>query len=219
MTYFKKIALSSAAIIGLAAPQAMADGFTSHHLAQEKPYESYTKHLSAEDKLELRQYINYEQREPCQFYQPVPDGFVRDGCNLERDMPKQKIAVVKTPRQPVKNMRMANVLNDYEIHFAFDSAAIEPAAGNTLDRVADEIKRYHPREVTVAGFTDTAGPNDYNIALSERRAEAVSEALNDRGITNRIIDKEAYGETKPAIETKDGVALRENRRVMVEFHK
>lgn len=174
----------------------------------------YAEQLSAEGKLELRRYLDYTQREPCQNYIEPPQGFVKDGCDLKRDVPL-RAAVVKK-KQPIP---MSKVLSDYEINFAFDSAVIEPGALQTLNQIAREIKKYDPREVTVEGHTDKAGSSDYNVKLSQRRAEAVSDALHDRGVENRILDKEAYGESRPAIPTDDGIALRENRRVVVEFLK
>lgn len=220
MKNFKTLALASCAVIGLSA-QAVAqepygdNGFTSHHLVEKKPYKDYAEQLSAEEKLELMRYLNYVQREPCQNYREPPQGFIKDGCSLKRDIPNRN-PIVEMKREPI---RISHVLTDYAINFAFDSAAIEPAAGQTLDQIAREIEKFNPREVTVAGHTDKAGPSDYNVKLSERRAQAVSDALNDRGVANRIVDEEAYGESRPAVQTNDGVALRENRRVVVEFRK
>lgn len=220
MKHIKIFALGTVAAIALTGPAFAADksynGFTSHHLVDEEPYERTVEKLPADEKLEVREYLDYELREPCQNYQPLPQGFMMKGCDIVRIEP---VKVAAAP-QPIKRQEArSNVLSDYEINFAFDSAAIEPAAGGTLDQVADEIKKYNPREVTVVGHTDKAGPNDYNEKLSERRAMAVSEALTERGVTNRVIDKQAVGENDPAIDTQDGVALRENRRVVVEFRK
>lgn len=194
----------------------MGANFTSHHSVEEKPYGEYVEHLPAEEKLKIREYLNYEQREPCQFYQPIPQGFMRDGCDLVRKAP---LPQAKT--EPVQQQRTVEreVLADYEVHFAFDSAAIEPASDNILDKVAHEIKTHKPSEVTVAGHTDRSGPADYNIVLSQDRAQAVSNALMSRGVANRVIDKEAYGESDPEVPTADGVRNRENRRVEIEFLK
>ncbi len=230
MKHSKLLALATVATIGLAIAPAQADqygnnhysdrtagaGFTSHHLVEEEEYHKKAEQLPAGEKLELREYLDYETREPCQFYQPIPQGFMRDGCHL-RPIPQETTKVViQEPKEPVK---VSNVIEDYEINFAFDSAAIEPAARNTINQIANEIKQYNPREVTVAGYTDKSGSAEYNIRLSERRAEAVSEALTAQGVENRVLDKQAYGETNSAVETQDGVRLRENRRVMVEFRK
>lgn len=224
MKNVKKIALSTAALVSLGSVPALAQGFTSHHEVAGESYAPYVEDLSAEQKLEVRKYLNYEQREPCQFYRPIPEGFVRDGCDLVHEAPPQQKVTQRVQARvvspaPKSDLTVSNILTDYEINFAFDSSVIEPAAVNTLDRVASEIQRYKPREVTVSGHADKAGPSSYNIGLSEKRAQAVSNALNERGITNRILSKKAFGESKPAVNTKDGVALRENRRVVVEFRK
>lgn len=181
------------------------------------PYTAQVKHLPADEKLEVREYLNYEQREPCQFYQPLPQGFMQKGCHIIPEQPP----VLQAQSTPVQAQRAVKreVLADYEVHFGFDNAAIEPAAGDILDKVADDIKRHHPGEVTVAGHADRSGPSDYNVALSQKRAQAVSDALTSRGVTHRVLDEEAHGENDPKIPTPDGTKLRENRRVEIEFLK
>lgn len=175
-------------------------------------------HLTAEQVQELRFYLEYEEREPYQNYLPVPDGFVRQGCDLMVPYTIARPVVRQTTTTQVVQQERT-VLADYEIHFAFDSAAIEPQANDMLDKIASEINTYHPGEVTVAGHADRSGPADYNVNLSQRRADAVSQALTARGVTNRVIDEQALGESDPAVPTPDGVKLRENRRVEVQFLK
>ena len=71
------MALCSVALLTmLTANTASADGFTSHHTVEEKPYSSFAKQLPAEEKLELRNYLEYTDvdREPCQNYRPAPTG-------------------------------------------------------------------------------------------------------------------------------------------------
>lgn len=229
MTYSKLLALGTVAVIGLSFAPAHAEqqrmpnynnenaaGFTSHHLVDPEPYKHKAENLPADEKLELREFLNYETREPCQSYQAIPQGFMRDGCHL-RPIPTKVTQTIQEPAPaPVQ---VSNVLSEYEINFAFDSSAIETAADATINQIAGEINHYKPGEVIVAGFTDKAGSNEYNQKLSQRRAEAVSQALTARGVANRVIDQKAFGESRPAIDTQDGVALRENRRVVVEFRK
>lgn len=217
MRHLTTLAMAGVAAIGLAATPALAaeqEGeFTSHHEVPQEEYEPYAEQLPADEKLELREYLDYTQREPCQFYQPIPQGFVRDGCHLKRvEQEQETVAVIEPAAQP-------KTLAEYELHFEFDSANIEPSAGNTIDRIANEIQQFNPNEVTVQGHADKAGPSDYNIGLSKERALAVSQALTSHGVQNRVLDPKAYGESKPAVQTPDGVPLRENRRVVVEFLK
>jgi len=221
MKYSKLLVLATVATIGLGSAPVYADqpgGFTSHHLVDKKDYKEKVERLPADEKLEVREYLDYETREPCQFYQPIPQGFMRDGCNIVPIQPKKEV-VREVVRQEPAPVAVSNVLSEYDIHFAFDSSAIETEANTTLDRLAQEIKQSNPGEVLVAGHTDTAGSNEYNQKLSERRARAVSEALTARGVQNRVLDMKAFGENRVAVDTPDGTPMRENRRVVVEFRK
>lgn len=171
--------------------------------------------MTAEQETQVRQYMRYELREPCQNYKPAPDGFYRDRCDLN------KIETLATePEAPKSKIYMKNdVLIAYKVNFAFDSATIDTVADSTLERVAAEIAKYNPSEVIVSGYTDRAGSPAYNDTLSQSRALSVSNALNKLGVANRVINREAYGERNSAVETNDGVALLENRRVIIEFLK
>lgn len=219
MFHFKRIALCSVALAGLGINPALAGHHTSHADKPLLPYGYHAENLTDEQQIELKRYLDYTNREPCQQYREPPTGFVQDGCEIKPIAPKPKKMKAPHNDHMKKPMPISNVLMDYEVHFGFDSSKISPEAGRVLDRVASEIKQYKPSEVTVRGYTDKAGPSDYNIGLSKRRAEAVSNALTDRGVTNRILDQKAYGENNSAIDTKDGVALRENRRVVVNFYE
>lgn len=229
MLHKKFLTLGATAVIGLVASSATSAqamwnydnnrtgaSFTSHESVQRKPYHQYAEQLSANKKFELRRFLDYQDREPCQNYRPAPSGFKLQGCDL---VPIQKASMKAVQADKEPQMQLKPVIKDYEIHFAFDSDRLSDKADDTLDKIAGQIKRYDPDQVTVAGHTDRAGPANYNERLSHDRAQAVSQALTDMGIRNRVINKKAYGESMPKIETANGVPLRENRRVVVEFRK
>ena len=70
----------------------------------------------------------------------------------------------------------------------------------------------------VTGHADRAGPSDYNVKLSERRAMAVRDRLLSRGVRLSELsdfDLRALGENSPAVATADGVAEPANRRVVL----
>ena len=69
----------------------------------------------------------------------------------------------------------------------------------------------------IAGHADRSGPEDYNQALSERRANAVGEYLVGRGIPADVITKQGFGETMPRVPTADGVRELQNRRVEITY--
>ena len=70
----------------------------------------------------------------------------------------------------------------------------------------------------IAGHADRSGPEAYNQALSERRADNVAQALGQRGIPDQQrCAVEAYGESQPRVPTADGVREPQNRRVEIVF--
>lgn len=214
---FLAAVMSLSTITGAFADQNRGN-FTAHHLVEKKSYANKADNLPAAEKLELREYLNYEQREPCQFYQQIPEGFVREGCRLRAVAPPPPPpAPAPVPVQVVEEV--SPILVDYKIFFDLDSDTISPYAVEVLDRIAREINTYKPSDVTVAGHTDTSGNADYNQKLSERRAQAVSKALEERGVAHRVINTKAFGQNKLAVATADNVVMRENRRVVVEFLK
>ncbi|HEY8189315.1 MAG TPA: OmpA family protein [Micavibrio sp.] len=188
------------------------NNFTAHHLVPQMPYAEEANRLSAPEKLELREYLDYEMdREPCQNYRMPPQPFVTNWCDRnETAKSVSRSTTVTTTRQ---------VVAEYVIYFDHDRSNVRESEEATLARVANEIKKYQPYEVTILGFADRSGAVDYNLGLSQRRAQSVSAALKGRGIPNRVMDKEAFGESHPAVPTPDGVRLEENRRVVIQFRK
>mgnify|MGYP000980272828 CR=1 FL=1 len=176
--------------------------------------------LSPEKKMELRQYFSYEHREPCQNYREAPQPFVKHGCNTrwkrKKEQPMRHAAQHESApaQEPLRD-----VIANYTINFDHDRYNIRPSEQATVDRIFSEIKRYEPYEVTIAGYADRSGPADYNMTLSQKRAQSVSEALTSAGIPNRVLDEKSFGESNLAIPTPDGMRLEANRRVVVQFRK
>ncbi|HEY1077641.1 MAG TPA: OmpA family protein [Fontimonas sp.] len=103
--------------------------------------------------------------------------------------------------------------------FGFDQSTLTPTAQSTLDNAAstiNELAEQHPSlKVKVDGHTDWVGTDGYNQALGERRANAVKQYLERKGVASDRIDTTSYGESKPVAtnETDEGRAL--NRRAEV----
>jgi outer membrane protein OmpA-like peptidoglycan-associated protein len=191
--------------------------FTAHHLVPQMPYAAEAERLSAPEKLELREYLDYEMdREPCQNYRVPPQPFVTNWCNRGGTV---KGVSRRTSTTVTTTETLRPVVAEYVIYFDHDRSNIRESEEATLARVASELRKYQPYEVTIQGFADRSGSADYNLALSQRRAQSVSSALTEVGIPNRVMDKEAYGESHPAVPTPDGVRLEENRRVVIQFRK
>ena len=97
--------------------------------------------------------------------------------------------------------------------FGFDSAEIKSEAYPMLDEASAILKKNTELNVEIDGHTDNIGPAEYNIKLSERRANAIMEYFISKGIDAKRLTIKGFGLTKPAAsnDTKEGRA--KNRRV------
>lgn len=101
--------------------------------------------------------------------------------------------------------------------FAFDSAVVRDEFKPELNTVAQRMVTDTATEFLVWGFTDTAGPPEYNQGLSERRAEAVVEYLESQGVTRDRLVSRGFGEENLAVQTPDNTPNEQNRRVEVRL--
>lgn len=101
------------------------------------------------------------------------------------------------------------------ITFAFNSAALTPAAMAVLDKQARWISQFPELRFRVYGHTDLVGSNGYNQALGKRRAEAVVAYFASRGISRQRLEAlVSYGETRPVVQTQN--PEQQNRRTVTE---
>lgn len=102
------------------------------------------------------------------------------------------------------------------LYFIFDTSTFTAESEIAAQKIFDEIKTRQIAEAIVIGHTDTMGSEQYNIGLSERRAERVRQELIRRGISENIITTKGMGESELLIETADEVAEARNRRVEID---
>lgn len=100
-----------------------------------------------------------------------------------------------------------------EITFATDSAQIRPQFHQTLNQVAQTLQRYPQSYIDVVGHTDSTGAEQYNQALSERRAQSVANYLRSQGVTAARIAAYGMGETQPVATNATPEGRQQNRRV------
>lgn len=105
----------------------------------------------------------------------------------------------------------------FPVHFAYDDASIRPADQPALDRFASVVRKHYPgAKLTVEGFADPAGSQQYNVGLSRRRAESVRRYISDRGIAPSLVESVGYGETRLVNRnaSRDMPGAQLNRRVV-----
>jgi peptidoglycan-associated lipoprotein len=99
------------------------------------------------------------------------------------------------------------------VYFDYDMALIRDDQKPTLQTNATAITGHSDwRRVTIEGHCDERGSEEYNLALGERRANAVKRYLTTLGIADSKLDTVSFGESKPATQGHDESAWRWNRR-------
>ena len=107
------------------------------------------------------------------------------------------------------------VLTLQDVLFDTGKSALKPGAERSLDQIAAFLNEHPERRVQVEGFTDSQGTEDYNLELSQSRADAVARAIVQRGIDVQRVRALGYGESYPKA-TNDNAGSRQlNRRVEI----
>ena len=101
------------------------------------------------------------------------------------------------------------------VTFATDSSDLRPGFFEVLNSVGIVLEEFDQTVVEVAGHTDSTGPEEYNQALSERRAGSVSQYLQARGIDNQRMITIGLGELRPVSENESASGRQANRRVEI----
>ena len=105
--------------------------------------------------------------------------------------------------------------DSYPVFFPFDSAELDGEAMAVLEQVKADVSAGAARRLTVSGHASSIGESDYNMRLSQRRADAVKLALTRMALNAESIVTEAHGEADQLVPTADGVREPRNRQVFV----
>ena len=107
--------------------------------------------------------------------------------------------------------------NSRVIYFAFDNASVPAAAFETLRAHAVYLKNNSNAKVRLEGHADERGTREYNVALSERRAQSVEKFLRVQGVAASQIEMVSYGEEKPVVRETNEAAYAKNRRGVLVY--
>jgi hypothetical protein len=103
----------------------------------------------------------------------------------------------------------------FMVFFDWDRSNLSAQATNTIQQAAAAYKTRGGARITATGHTDTSGPENYNMALSLRRANSVKEGLVKAGVPATAITTVGRGEAGLLVQTGDGVREPQNRRVEI----
>lgn len=103
------------------------------------------------------------------------------------------------------------------IYFDYDSYLIKPDFQSLIESHARFLKANNGRKIVVEGHTDERGGREYNLALGQRRSEAVRRALGLLGVTDAQVEAVSFGKEKPAAAGNDEAAFAQNRRAEIAY--
>ena len=98
--------------------------------------------------------------------------------------------------------------------FGFDSFSLDDSARRILDAQAAWLVANPTVRVTIEGHCDERGTREYNLALGDRRANAVRDYLQSRGVSPGRMQTLSWGKERPAVEGSDETAWAQNRRAV-----
>ena len=102
------------------------------------------------------------------------------------------------------------------VFFAYDSAELDADAQELLQAQAAWLKQYNKSSIIIEGHCDERGTREYNLALGERRAQAVKNYLNGLGVDG--VSTISYGKERPAVVGSNDDAWSQNRRSVTKVN-
>jgi OOP family OmpA-OmpF porin len=141
------------------------------------------------------------------------------GCELDGDADGVVDALDKCPTTPAgdrvdsKGCSLPQVFNLIGVNFDNNKDTLRTDAIAILDDVVATLKRYPALKVEVAGHTDSANSDTYNLDLSQRRADAVLNYFVSKGVETDRLSAKGYGEAEPIADNSTTEGRFKNRRV------
>jgi peptidoglycan-associated lipoprotein len=137
---------------------------------------------------------------------PAPQGQAR---------PVARVDAPSAPLDPLKDPNGA--LAKRSVYFDFDSFDIRAEFSPLLIAHGDYLSKTAGRNVVIEGNADERGSHEYNLALGQRRAQAVLERLRMLGVKDAQMEAVSYGEERPRVTGQGETAWAENRRADVVY--
>lgn len=135
-----------------------------------------------------------------------------------------RVKQVHTVQQPATGSETSPQLADLQmvlevsdILFEFDKWVIRESVVPELDQWADYLRNNPQVTAEIYGHADSIGPSDYNMNLSKKRAQAVVNYLNAKGVTADRLTAKGFGESQPAAPNSTSEGRQKNRRVELKL--
>ena len=103
------------------------------------------------------------------------------------------------------------------VYFDYDSFVIRSEFQALIESHARYLKADSSRKVAIEGHTDETGGREYNLALGQKRSEAVRRALTLLGVADSQVEAVSFGKEKPAVAGSDEASMAKNRRAEINY--
>lgn len=133
----------------------------------------------------------------------------------EADLLRMQQALGKVAETHRTAAGLVVTLDSKSIRFDFDKAEIKKEYRDILNRIAGILMTFRGYTIAVYGYTDDIGTQNYNLRLSERRAEAVRDFFVQTGISPTIMSTKGFGKSDPRVPGNSEQARAANRRVEI----
>ena len=150
-----------------------------------------------------------------------PTGLEEDDT-FQNSTPADEIASSASPQKgtagqtaSMSSVDVANQIDGHLSYFDVDSAALRAPTIGRLLFVAEYLKANPTERILVEGHCDERGTRDYNLALGEKRAEAIRVQLVRQGVDRRRIKTKSFGKERPAMLGASPEAWAKNRRTVI----
>lgn len=126
-----------------------------------------------------------------------------------REKLKDQLNLILATRDTARGL----IVSMSDVLFDFNQATLKPDAKEKLAKVSGILLAYPSIHLSVEGYTDSIGSDDYNQKLSERRADAVRDYLSSNGINTANIQAQGFGKANPVASNDTAAGRQQNRRV------
>jgi peptidoglycan-associated lipoprotein len=108
-------------------------------------------------------------------------------------------------------------LFEKSVYFGLDEYTVETKYQKMLSAHAGYLKANPKQKIIIQGNTDDRGTAEYNLALGQRRSDAVRKSLNLMGVSNDQMEAVSFGKEKPKVDGNNEAAWAENRRADIAY--
>ncbi|MFY0577083.1 OmpA family protein [Cystobacter fuscus] len=138
------------------------------------------------------------------------------GCPAQEEKPTEAPPAEPPREEPPPRAppsEQTSLPTDHHVLFPVGESSLQEEEKRQLDAIADYLKAHPELSVRVEGHTDSTGPEELNVTLSQQRADMVREYLIQRGIAGSRLTAKGYGSSRPVADNSTPEGQRANRRV------